>query len=369
MDNRLCVLFYIPKLDSGGPDQVFFEILTNVPQDRISPILLTNKKGGRLWDKVQDMNLEAHSLDVAERFPVAKFSRFVKSNRTDVVLCTQDSIMTAAYAKLRYRLDYRTVARPANHVTRSSYELFKKSPLRYGIAWLGTVVSLHLSGLIICQSQSIFDDLRRYRVRKSRMAVIGNPTRVPENVASERIVNRPLRIVSLGRLAYQKGYDILVEAIALLPEPVKSRLRVEIYGEGPEREAIQNLITKYDLGEHISLLGYTNSRDEVLQTADYFVSSSRYEGFPNAVLEALATGLPAIATDCPGGTRELVIPGVTGWLCESGEAKCLSLAIAQAVSGELLDSEVVKRFASDHFSTERIVQQYINALQEATSRG
>jgi len=170
-------------------------------------------------------------------------------------------------------------------------------------------------------------------------------------------------------LAYQKGYDILVEAIALLPEPVKSRLRVEIYGEGPEREAIQNLITKYDLGEHISLLGYTNSRDEVLQTADYFVSSSRYEGFPNAVLEALATGLPAIATDCPGGTRELVIPGVTGWLCESGEAKCLSLAIAQAVSGELLDSEVVKRFASDHFSTERIVQQYINALQEATSRG
>lgn len=112
-------------------------------------------------------------------------------------------------------------------------------------------------------------------------------------------------IVACGRLVSQKNHKLLIDAFA---EVVKEHpyARLKIYGEGSLRDVLQEQINKLGLQENAFLMGATNDVAKALQTADLFVLSSDYEGMPNALMEAMAAGVPCISTDCPcGGPREL----------------------------------------------------------------
>lgn len=113
------------------------------------------------------------------------------------------------------------------------------------------------------------------------------------------------RMISVGRLHPQKGYDLLIPAM----EPVfKSHpdWHLDIFGEGDERDRLQEQIDVLGLCRHISLKGYTNDIRSELSQSDICLVSSRYEGFPMAILESLASGLPVVSFDCPEGPGELL---------------------------------------------------------------
>lgn len=112
--------------------------------------------------------------------------------------------------------------------------------------------------------------------------------------------------VAVGRLNKQKNYPLMIKAFGLLVKE-HPNVRLRIYGDGEEKENINNLIKKYKLENNISLMGKSNHINEVLSHAKAFVLSSTYEGMPNALLEAMAMGLPCIATDCPCGGPEMII--------------------------------------------------------------
>ena len=362
------VIFYIPALDSGGPQQVFYELLRAMPRTEIEPVLLTNNGEGALRQKVEALGVEVYSLDSASRYPFKEFFTFLRGVDADLVICTLNSIITAAVAKLLYRIPSPIIARPANHLTQSSRELFRKNPLKYGLAWAVNVLSLHVAKHIVCQSEDIKIDLKRYLVPARRLSVIGNP--VPPSVirsTSREFVGEPqghLKLVSLGRLTRQKGYDILVEAVSMLHPKCKSKITVDIYGDGPDHKRLEEMICQYQLESVIRLHGYTDQVCDVLGSADFFISSSRYEGFPNAVLEALAYGLSVIATDCPGGTRELVIPEKTGWLADSGSASALAKAICQACDEGPMEQEPIRKFIQHKFSPESIACEYVQIFKK-----
>ena len=93
-----------------------------------------------------------------------------------------------------------------------------------------------------------------------------------------------------------------------------------IYGEGPERAALTRLAAKRGLADRVSFPGVTKDVPSALRQASLFVLPSRYEGYPNALVEALACGLPTVATDCPGATAEILKDGLHGMLVPAGEA-------------------------------------------------
>lgn len=122
------------------------------------------------------------------------------------------------------------------------------------------------------------------------------------------IERRPVdgEIITCGRLEAQKNHKLLIDAFS---EVVKEHpyARLKIYGEGSLRNVLQEQINKLGLQEKAFLMGATNDVAKALQTADLFVLSSDYEGMPNALMEAMAAGVPCISTDCPcGGARELL---------------------------------------------------------------
>jgi glycosyltransferase involved in cell wall biosynthesis len=137
---------------------------------------------------------------------------------------------------------------------------------------------------------------------------------------------------SLGRLHQQKGYDVLMQAVALLPEAVRGKLAVVIWGEGPERPALENLRAQLSLLDSVFLPGQRADAVAALPKLDLYVQPSRFEGTPNAVMEAAAAGVPVVAS-AVDGLFDLV---EAGWELELVEWDATGQKLSQALATALI---------------------------------
>jgi GalNAc-alpha-(1->4)-GalNAc-alpha-(1->3)-diNAcBac-PP-undecaprenol alpha-1,4-N-acetyl-D-galactosaminyltransferase len=189
--------------------------------------------------------------------------------------------------------------------------------------------------------------------------VIPNAVDVPAADASAREQRKSTdgsqQIAAMGRLTPQKGFDLLIDAFAQAAEG-HPRWSLTILGEGPERAGLEALIRARGLEGRVRLAGWEAEPSAVLRNCDAFVLSSRFEGFPNALLEAMALGLPAISFDCPSGPAEIIRHKVDGLLVPPGDVPALSAAIRSLMSDDPFRARlgkeavrVVERFSSESY--------------------
>ncbi len=173
------------------------------------------------------------------------------------------------------------------------------------------------------------------------------------------------RIVAMGRLERQKGFDLLIDAFSRIAAKC-GEWTLEILGEGPQRGELERLIEGHSLRSRVTLAGWIAEPESVLRQADLFVLSSRYEGFPNALLEAMACGLPVVSFDCPSGPAEIVRHDVDGLLVPADDVDALSAAIERLISNPQQRLRLADRAPDvlERFSTERFFAQW-----EAVLRG
>ncbi|MBV9620541.1 MAG: glycosyltransferase family 4 protein [Gammaproteobacteria bacterium] len=198
---------------------------------------------------------------------------------------------------------------------------------------------------------------RRYAARLSgvrRLAVIHNP--LPAELASSEL--RAAQegtggcIVAMGRLTPEKGFSRLIGAFASAFGS-RSSWSLRIWGEGPLRARLQAQVEELRLDGRVELCGLTTRPWEALASGQIFVLSSAYEGFPNAMLEAMALGLACVAFDCPSGPQELAEAGACAWLVPPGDVAALGAAMLslaedpgrRAALGTRAAARVRERFA------------------------
>ena len=155
----------------------------------------------------------------------------------------------------------------------------------------------HRADAVVVQTEAAARWFRKWLGKRTPVSVIPNPV-VPtsELRRSAPQVPKPF-ILAAGRLVPQKGFDVLIRAFALAA-PECMPLRLAIAGDGPAAQALRDLVAELRLENRVLFLGNVRELQTLMSQAEGFILSSRYEGFPNVLLEALAAGLPVIATDC-----------------------------------------------------------------------
>ncbi len=184
---------------------------------------------------------------------------------------------------------------------------------RVGTSWEALRTLLYRQAdVVVAQTADVAAWFRARLPATTQITAIPNPVILAEGESAELPVPRPF-LLAAGRLVHQKGFDTLIRAFALLAR-ARPDIHLAVAGEGPDAEALRNLVSELDLTDRVKLLGAIHGLPTLMKQAEAFVLSSRYEGFPNVLLEALASGLPVVAADCQSGPREILRDGEYGLL-------------------------------------------------------
>ncbi|HEX4157845.1 MAG TPA: glycosyltransferase family 4 protein [Rhizomicrobium sp.] len=197
------------------------------------------------------------------------------------------------------------------------------------------------------------------------IAVIPNAVRLPEPKSDYGLVpGKPVGIVAHGRLHQKKGYEILVEAIALLFRNGFD-CTCKIAGDGPEREKLQALIEGENLNDKIALTGWTDSVADFLAPGDIFVLPSFQEDFPLAVLDAMASGMPIVASAIDG-PKDFLVEGETALLVPPGDPAALAQAVERLIADDELRETLGRAARAEavaKYSFEAVGKQLAQALR------
>jgi len=161
---------------------------------------------------------------------------------------------------------------------------------------------------------------------QERISVIPNPVLLDDQGTENGESFQGPTLIAMGRLSEEKRFDILLKAFALIKDQYPT-WRLVILGDGPLRADLESLRDQLGLSFQVQLLGVVKNPHQFLKKSDLFVLSSRYEGFPMALCEAMACGLPVISTEYHNGVRDIINDGVDGILVPVGEVDVLASAM------------------------------------------
>lgn len=352
------VALLVPDLGGGGAERVMVRLSAGLsalgqPVD----LVLAHKRGpylSEVAEGVRVVDLRASRLATA----LPALVRYLRRERPAVLLSTRDDCNVVAAVAKRLTRGTRVYVRASNTLSEACGEGRMRVVPRLS-RWL-------LPGVdgIIAPSQGVADDMARVLgVPRPRITVVPNPVAATDiRARAGEPWDHPWLtdgegpvLLAVGRLTRQKGFDTLLSALAAVRDQVPARLI--ILGEGECRPRLEALRDGLGLADAVNLAGFVANPYPAMARAALFVLPSRWEGFPNALLEAMALGTPVVATDCPSGPREILEGGRYGALVPVGDSE----ALARAILGTLADPlpPEVTRAAVAGLTPEGVARRYL----------
>lgn len=347
------ILFLSGNLCNGGAQRVISVVASQLAEqgNDVSLLLFSrNEKEYPISDKV---NIVSISKNFQEYCSISFFSRlkfirkYLKSSKPDVAI----GFLEGGYGLYisSFGLKLKKVASARIDPT----YLFKAKGLR---AFLNKMWFCSADAIVL-QTNSQLDHMPE-KMRKQSV-VIANPVSddaltKPQIVHSEKC----RKIVMAGRLARQKNYPMVFEAVKIVREKYPD-IKLDIFGKGSQEAELQNLIDTNGLADNIELCGWSQNTLEEYRNHDMYILSSDFEGMPNALMEAMAVGLPCISTDCDTGPSDLIEHEKNGFLVPVGDSAMLADYIIKIIEmtpeqrltlGNNAHSTMRERFNSDYIS-------------------
>jgi len=211
------------------------------------------------------------------------------------------------------------------------------------------------------------DTMKHLGIPKQKIQVIYNPVvteTLKENMQKPAehkwLQNKTLPVVlAVGRLDAVKSYDVLIRAFKNVISQVEARLI--ILGEGDQRDMLASLVQELDLTDFVDMPGFTGNPYAYMKNADLLALSSKNEGLPTVIIEAMACGCPVVSTDCPVGPSEILQNGEYGTLVPVGDSEALGQAMIEALQQDHDIRKLQQR--AEYFSEDKIIDEYLELFQ------
>ena len=366
---KLCVV--IPSLQGGGAERVAVTVLSALDAAKYERVLYLFSGEGVYFDRIAPGIQVVVAKQRSWLARMRELAAFLRAFRPDIVMPFLSYFITATAARLagsRARVVFNQGTPTTGFLSDPDFSW--KSPARRRLFAATTRFFYKRADAVVVTSEGVGDDLvNKYRVPRNKIRVLHNPVDLDAiaKAATASIADavqpseRPV-IVSAGRLAAVKNYPLLIDAVAEL----STRIPVDtwILGDGDERERLAQRVNGQGLKDAVWFLGFQTNPWRFIARANAFVLTSTYEGFGNVLIEAMACGVPVVATRSPG-TIEIIEDGHNGLLVDH-DAKSVAAAIERLMCDIGLRQRLVSRAREsvEHYAVPRVAERYDQMFRE-----
>jgi glycosyltransferase involved in cell wall biosynthesis len=344
-ETRVRLLIITPTLKGGGSEK-FVSLVCGHINTNIFSVCLVVVNNANPFYKIENPAIEV--IDLKKHrvlLSLSSIKKVVNNFKPDIIFSTANHLnLYLAIFRNHFGAAIKFIGREANIVSINSQEA--KMPLLYN-----RLLKKYYSRFdhIICQAAYMQQDLlKHYHIPFDKTSVIHNAVKEVSAKPFRQEKSEPVngyKFITIARLSLQKGIERLIHAAGLLSIP----FNYYIIGEGNKREALQKLIDELQLQDKVFLLGEREHPFAGMEDADLFLMGSYYEGFPNALLEAGAHGIPVVAFNAPGGIAEIITNNENGVLVEDNDIIAFAAAINNALTKNFDRNQIIettkKRFS------------------------
>ncbi len=361
------VALFIPSLRGGGAERVAVRLVHGfLKKGLLVDLVLVKAEGPYLKELPNDGNFRLVNLGSSRvLYSLPGLVKYLRKENPDAFLSFMNYVnIVAIGAKMWSRYEGRFVVSERTNIilnSKSGGSLRSKAMPFLVEKFYGK------SDKVVCVSKHVAIDLKALGVPSEKLVVIYNPVITSEifEKAEEPLDHLWFRegvsvILGVGRLTDEKDFFTLLRAFSLVRREKDARL--VILGEGEERERLLKLSEELGIKDYVDFPGFDSNPYRWMKKASVFVLSSRWEGLPNALIEALASGTPVVSTNCPSGPREILENGKWGRLVPVGDSEALARAIFETLSESKRSMPEELKEHLQKFTLDEVVEQYIEVL-------
>jgi len=360
--------FFTRSLGGGGAERVVVTLASHYAAQGHTVDLVVSFRAEAYQGELHPA-VRVHYLNTRRRMLAApRLAKALREIRPAALLATVNTF-AAVLAQRLARTPTRVILREATTPS-MAFQVKETSARKRAISETAMRWLYPRADAVVAVSKGVAQDLLNLIPQlKPKLTVIYNPVIDAEFYAKADAPlehpwfqpNQPPVALAAGRLVALKGFDTLLRAFARVRQEIPARL--VILGEGPERPNLERLAAELGVAADVDLPGFDPNPFRYMRRAGVFVLSSRYEGLPNVLIQALACGCPVVSTDCPSGPSEILDGGRYGALVPLDDAEAMAQAIVRALSGQVAHAPAAWL---EQFRVEAVAQQYLRVMLEQT---
>lgn len=352
---RKKLMIVLPTLEGGGAQRVMVTLARNINKQKFEVFLLAIDGTGPYRKNIPE-SVNLIDLKIKRvRYSAKKIITTVNEVKPDLLLSTLGylSILILAIRKY-FECNPKIIIRISNTPSQKlkKYSLLKQFTLKKLINYFYSKADI-----IVNQCREMEEDFHNtFNITDNKTTYIYNPIDL-KSINQTITGNNPydqetINFLAVGRLTYQKGFDILLKSFELVLKKYPNA-RLTILGKGEMEEDLTRLIEELQITKNVRMLGFVDNPFDYYYYSDVFVLSSRWEGFPNAMLEALACGTKVVSTNCKSGPTEILRNNEFGELAEVNNYINLSSQMIKS-----LESSNKSSNRAGDFNVSKIIKDY-----------
>ena len=320
--NKNKIIIFMPSIEGGGVEKNFFLISNYLSTkfDDISIITISKTQKNKLDRRIKFISTNSKIFDKFGRrlkFLISIYYLFkeILRNKHSTVFCFQGIFYCTVFCKL---FSTKIIIRSNSSPSGWSKNIIKNYLYKIVYGWADTIIvnSLEFKKEFLkrfnLNSICIYNPLNKKEILKNSK----------KNIKIKFFEDKSYKLISVARFAEQKDHVCLVKAIELLKD--KYKIRLLLLGSGPTQKKIEKLIDNLKLKKNIQVIPFQKNPYSFIKKSHIFILSSKYEGLPNSLLEAIVLNKPVISSDCPTGPNEILDKGRGGLLFAVGDYKSLA---------------------------------------------